>query len=330
MQEAPPVEGKFFCIHVARDVCDLVEIIMGKKNFCKTILFKVTGRNRGDMKLLEFYSCKKCFTSAWQKAAKAGEAGGHQYKVTGSTKSYSERRHVYTEYLGSYHEIRGEIGFTLGSGYEIYMPRVRMTWLVANSYAYAEYYRLVHGSRPSEEESRKPLDKDWLSGQKQSVKLRLIRMAKAELASMDYEENPILHRGFGMFSSIAGGRRCTRCGVYLEKGARDRCRFCRPPRKRSYASVRRGVRRLVKRDAEAESRKERRAAQFENDGKRAVVSEMVEDKGRGETFSELKEDYGKSEALKMMKASGAGKDELNDYYEDMDPCEREEAERNSL
>ena len=44
--------------------------------------------------------------------------------ATGSTKSYSERRHVYTEYLGSYHKIRDEIGFTLGSEYKIYMPRI--------------------------------------------------------------------------------------------------------------------------------------------------------------------------------------------------------------
>lgn len=330
--ETPPVEGKFFCHHVARDVCDLVELIMEKKTFHKTTFSKVTAsRHRGDMKLFEYYSCKRCFVSLRKKASETRDAedgGRHEYKVKGSRRSYGQRGYVYSEYLGSYHAVRDEIGFTLGSGYEIDTQMARTMWLMACSLAYAEYYYIVNGSWPSEEENKSPY-KDWFRSQKQSVKLRLLRMAKAELASLDYEKNPKFHRRFGLLPSIAGSRKCAVCGTYLEKGSKNRCRFCRKPRKRSYVSVRRGVRRLVRRDAAAESRRERRAEQFENDGRGAVVSGMIEEKGRGEVFSELREDYGRGEALRMMKDAGAGKDELEDYYEDMDPCEREEIERNS-
>ncbi len=341
MRETPPVEGKFFCVHVARDVCDLVEIAVRKRRFYKIALFRVTGaRHRSAQRLLEYYSCKKCFTSVVEKAAgpKNAEGGaGHGYKVTWSGMRYAERMHLRAKYvpgrgavaswngltLGSYHAVRDGVGSTLGSGYDIDARGAGAAWRRALGLALDEYGRMARMRRPGKWGAGRPLDENWLSGQKRPVRILLTRMAKAKLASLDYGESPKFHRAFGTFPSIAGGRKCAGCGVYLERRAKDRCRFCRKPRKSRYVAVPKAARRMAARTAGAEGRKERRAERFESEGERTVISESVEAKGIRETASELSEDYGRPEALRMLRETGVGKDELEDYYEDMDPCERE-------
>ena len=344
MIETPPVEGKFFCRHVAADVCDLVEIIVDKKNvFYKTVLSKVSAsRQRGDMKLLEYYSCKRCSVSVLQKVDRIREAEGndgrYEYKVTCSKKSYGRRSRVYGGYFGSYQTVREALGFTAGSGYDVDTQVAEAVWNTACDLAYKKYHNMVQQQKPrriltcnGKDEKYKGLDQDRLADQKHSVRLRVTRLAKVTLASLDYDDATLrAHRKFGMLPSILRERKCAGCGVCMEKRAKKHCRFCKRPRKRRYASVRNGIKRLIRADMASKSRREKSAEQFENDGRTSVIHGMTEDKGRDEVFSELKEDYGRNEALSMMREAGAGRDELEDYYEDMDPGEREEIERDSL
>ena len=344
MIETPPIEGVFFCAHVARDSCDVIEIVMRKKKFHKITFSRITCKNRGDVRLLEYYSCEKCFVIVCNNAASRrlkfekdnikntkdlfrSTGSRYLYKVVGNKHLYSERRNVYEECTWSYHAVRNAIGFTVGSGYEINPREVKRAWSEAHLRAYVDYYHMIHGKWPSKEERNKVLDEDWLKSQKPSIKLRLTRMAKANLAALDYAEYHIFRR-FDNFLNIAG-RRCVGCHVCLEKGVKGRCRFCQKPKKRNYAYVKKGVKRLITIHAKSESRREKRSEQFENDGVGSTIGDEIIDKGYGETMSDLTEDYGSSEAMKILKSAGAGKDELEDYYEDVDPCDRDEIERNS-
>lgn len=330
MIESPPAEGKFFCIHVAKDVYDIVEIMMEKKRFYKTILCKISDHiKRGDIKLLEYYSCKKCFTLIMTRAEEiresdesipkvaahlnrpvgfVGEDGtiGYGYKIMGSSKSYGQRRHGYMKCLASYHKIRGEIGFTPGSGYKIDMSGVRTMWFDAYKYAYGHYYHHIHGSWPTESETEQVLDDDWLKAQKQSVRNRLTGMAKACLTISSLGSRPRFHRRFGIYP-IMEGRMC-KCGVFLEKGAKPVCRFCREPKERPFKTVLRKTQRLIAKDTDKDKR-ETMAEKFEDAGKVPTIAERVEEIGRNATYAELKEIYGRSEAREMMMIAGIHMDE---------------------
>ncbi|MCY4490224.1 MAG: hypothetical protein OXC46_02030 [Thaumarchaeota archaeon] len=299
MIESPPVEGKLFCMHVARDVCDLVEIMMHKKIFYKTALANsISGKNRF-AKLLEYYSCKNCFTSIMEKTTQSKNADAckdSKYKIVGIRNSYRRAFCVSEGYSESYHTIRDEIDSVMGSGYVIDMYGVRLSWYVAYSIAYSEYYCMLNGMWPKGD-SLKPWESGWFACQNLSVKRALGRLARSKLASLNYGQGHKFHRRFGIFPSSMTGNACTGCGVCMEDARCSMCRFCKIPQKRSSARARAGISRLARRNL---ARKNLRAEQFENESKNAVISEMIGAKGWGEALSELSEDYGRVESARLM------------------------------
>ena len=324
MRWMPHIEGEFACRHIAPNLVELILVLVKRKKFYKTVITYL-GKNKHNNILLHYFSCKSCFDAmipAQEEDLELGEAG--RYKITGRSSNHNQSKSLYEITVSGsnrYLAVRREIPDDFGFGYKFDHAKASLIWERAQDIAKS---LIPHKSKDMDD----PIHVGNTSNQTNTkTKTWTTKVAKTKIheviSIMDDEELP--HSPFdpSVYFFYKGKKTCDRCHVFFA-GRGRMCRFCRKLTqseidrfRQAFKQALKGLNRSYRRvQGSDEDKKDALSRRFEDEGKPAVVDEMIEEKGYNETFSDLKESYGHSEACKMMgidEAESEDQEGLSEY-----------------